>query len=74
VVKKIKNEATVVASSRSSSRVEKNNNIKTGAQRQQEFQQMFEQLGKKAGLKIWSEPDANTLNNILNKKDKKKLN
>ena len=74
MARKNKNEATNVASFRSSSRVEKKNNIKTGAQLQQEFQQMLEQLGKKSGVKTWSEPNANTLNNILNKKDKKKIN
>ena len=69
-----KKRGDIVASSRSSSRVEKKNIVKKGEQHQQEFPRMMEKLGTLAGMKIWSEPDANTLNSILNKKNKKKLN
>jgi len=71
---KEKKRGDTVASSRSSSRVEKKNIVKKGEQHQQEFARLMEKLGTSAGMKIWSEPDANTLNYILNKKNKKKLN
>ena len=61
-----------VASSRSSSRVEKNK--KTGEQHQQEFTRLMEKLSKTAGLNILSEPNKEMFNKIFNNKDKKKLN
>ena len=72
---KDKNEATTVASSRSPKATDKNTyNKKTGRQAQDEFTNMLKSLSEKAGIKMWSEPDANTINNLLNKKNKKKLN
>ena len=64
-----------VASSRSPKATDENTyNKKTGAQAQDEFTNMLKSLSEKAGIKMWSEPDANTINNLLNKKNKKKLN
>ena len=62
-----------VASSRSSSRVEKKNK-KTGEQHQQEFTRLMEKFSKTAGLNILSEPNKEMFNKIFNNKDKKKLN
>ena len=63
-----------VASPRSSSRVEKKNIIKKGEQRQQEFTQFIKKMlgGLDAQLEV--EPNADRLNSLLEKKDKKKLN
>ena len=63
-----------VASSRSSSRVEKKNIIKKGEQHQQEFTQFIKKMlgGLDAQLEV--EPNADRLNSLLEKKDKKKLN
>ena len=63
-----------VASSRSSSRVGKKNIIKKGEQRQQEFTQFIKKMlgGLDAQLEV--EPNADRLNSLLEKKDKKKLN
>ena len=72
---KKKNEATLVASSRSREATDENDkNKKTGQQAQDNFTKLFENMSNKAGMTIWSEPDANTFNNIFNKKNKKKLN
>ena len=62
-----------VASSRSSSRVEKKNK-KTGEQHQQEFTRLMEKFSKTAGLNILSEPNKEMFDKIFNNKDKKKLN
>jgi hypothetical protein len=64
-----------VASSRSQRATDENSkNKQTGAQAQDEFTKLMQNLSNKAGIKMWSEPDANTFNNIFNKKDKKKMN
>ena len=63
-----------VASSRSSSRVEKKNIVKKGEQHQQEFTRLMEKFSKTAGLNILSEPNKEMFDKIFNKKDKKKLN
>ena len=64
-----------VASSRSPKATDENTyNKKTGVKAQDEFTNMLKSLSEKAGIKMWSEPDANTFNNIFNKKYKKKLN
>ncbi len=63
-----------VASPRSSSRVGKEKTIKKGEQRQQEFTQFIKKMlgGLDAQLEV--EPNADRLNSLLEKKDKKKLN
>ena len=63
-----------VASSRSSPRVEKKNIVKKGEQRQQEFTEFIKKMlgGLDAQLEV--EPNADRLNSLLEKKDKKKLN
>jgi len=63
-----------VASSRSSSRVEKKNIIKKGEQHQQEFTRLMEKFSKTAGLNILTEPNKEMFNKIFNNRDKKKLN
>tara|TARA_R100000479_G_scaffold148567_1_gene84103 strand:- start:267 stop:485 length:219 start_codon:yes stop_codon:yes gene_type:complete len=68
-----KKRGDIVASSRSSSRVEKKNK-KTGEQHQQEFTRLMEKFSKTAGLNILSEPNKEMFNKIFNNKDKKKLN
>ena len=60
-----------VASSRSSSRVEKKNIVKKGEQHQQEFTRLMEKFSKTAGLNILSEPNKEMFDKIFNKKDKK---
>ena len=63
-----------VASPRSSSRVGKEKTNKKGEQRQQEFTQFIKKMlgGLDAQLEV--EPNADRLNSLLEKKDKKKLN
>ena len=63
-----------VASPRSSSRVGKEKTIKKGEQRQQEFTEFIKKMlgGLDAQLEV--EPNAERINFLLNKKDKKKLN
>ena len=63
-----------VASPRFSSRVGKEKTIKKGEQRQQEFTQFIKKMlgGLDAQLEV--EPNADRLNSLLEKKDKKKLN
>jgi len=68
-----------VASSRSSSRVEKKNIVKKGEQHQQEFTRMIKKMFSVIDAQLNIEPkgiriNANTLSNIIDKKDKKKLN
>ena len=62
-------EATNVASPRSSPR-------KTGQEYQDEFTKHMEKLvqGLEGVMQLEIEPNVNTINNIINKKDKKKLN
>jgi len=75
MARKKKNEATVVASPRSRGATDENGkNNKTGQQMQNDFTKLFQNMCNKAGLNLVSEPDANTFNNIFNKKNKKKLN
>ena len=71
---KEKKRGDTVASSRSQKATDENDNNKKGQQAQDNFTKLFENLSNKAGMKIWSEPNADTFNNIFNKKDKKKLN
>ena len=68
-------EATSVASPRS--RLGNAKDIlksKTGHQAQTEFVDMINKMFNTINAQIEVEPNANTLNNIINKKDKKKLN
>ena len=64
-----------VASSRS--RLEKDKvipKLKPGARHQHEFVNMIQKMFNRINAQIEVEPNVDTLNNILNKKDKKKLN
>ena len=68
-----------VASSRSSSRVEKKNIVKKGEQHQQEFTRMITKMFSVIDAQLNVEPkgiriNADTLSNIIDKKNKKKLN
>ena len=63
-----------VASSRSSSLVEKKNIVKKGEQRQQEFTQFIKKMLGSLDAQLEVEPNAERINFLLNKKDKKKLN
>ena len=77
MVKKKSNEATNVASSRSRSRIVKRkilNPHKAGAAAQREFVNMITKMFNTKDMKIEVEPNVDTINNIINKKDKKKLN
>lgn len=47
---------------------------KTGRYAQEEFTEMITKMFKSINAQIEVEPNVDTLNNILNKKDKKKLN
>ena len=64
----------IVASSRSSSLVEKKNIVKKGEQRQQEFTQFIKKMLGSLDAQLEVEPNAERINFLLNKKDKKKLN
>ena len=48
--------------------------VETGQQAQDEFTDMITQMLKGLEAQLEVEPNVNTLNNMLNKKDKKKLN
>ena len=63
-----------VASSRSSSLVEKKNIVKKGEQHQQEFTQFIKKMLGSLDAQLEVEPNAERINFLLNKKDKKKLN
>ena len=68
-----------VASPRSSSRVGKEKTNKKGEQHQQEFTRMIKKMFSEIDAQLKVEPKGirindDTLNNIINKKDKKKLN
>ena len=74
-----KKRGDTVASSRSSSRVEKKNIVKKGEHHQQEFTRMITKMFSVIDAQLKVEPKGirindDTLNNIINKKDKKKLN
>ena len=72
---KEKKRGDTVASSRSRSRKEKDNTQqRLGRQAQTEFIEMINKMFGTINAQIQVEPNANTLNNIFNKKDKKKLN
>jgi len=77
---KIKSEATGVASPRSSSRkLNGNKKIKTGEQHQREFTKMIDKLFDEIDAQLEVEPKGvritpKTIINMINKKDKKKLN
>ena len=73
-----KKRGDTVASSRSSSRLEKKNK-KTGEQHQQEFTRMITKMFNVIDAQLNIEPkgiriNADTLSNIIDKKNKKKLN
>ena len=63
-----------ITSSRSPKATDENDNNKKGQQAQDDFTKLFKNMSKIAGMNIWSEPNADTFDNIFNKKDKKKLN
>jgi tellurite resistance protein len=77
---KIKSEATSVASPRSSSRkLNSNKQVKMGEQYQREFTKMIDKLFGEIDAQLEVEPKGvritpKTIINMLNKKDKKKLN
>ena len=66
---KEKKRADIVGSARSSPR-------KAGQQAQDEFTKRMQSLvqGLEKTMQLEIEPNVNTINNIINKKDKKKLN
>ena len=74
MINKKKNEARILASSRSS--VVKKMREKKGLTAQKEFtNNLFNLFGGNTNITtIEVEPDVDTINNILDKKDKKKLN
>ena len=64
-----------VASSRS--RLEKDKvvpKLKAGARHQDNFLKLIQKMFNTVNAQIEVEPNADTINNIINKKDKKKLN
>ena len=63
-----------VASPRSSSRVEKKDVVKKGAQRQQEFTEFIKKMLGSLDAQLEVEPNADRINSLLDKKNKKKLN
>ena len=77
---KIKSEATDVASPRSASRkLNSDKQVKTGEQHQREFTKMIDKLFGEIDAQLEVEPKGvritpKTIINMLNKKDKKKLN
>jgi len=76
---KEKKRGDTVASSRSSSRVEKKNIVGKGERHQQEFTRMITKMFNLIDAQLKVEPkgiriNADTLSNIIDKKNKKKLN
>ena len=63
-----------VASPRSSSSVGNKKTIKKGEQRQQEFTEFLKKMLGSLDAQLEVEPNADRLNSLLEKKDKKKLN
>ena len=63
-----------VASPRSSSRVGKEKTNKKGEQRQQEFTEFIKKMLGSLDAQLEVEPNADRINSLLYKKDKKKLN
>ena len=61
-------------SPRSSSRVGDEKTIKKGEQRQQEFTEFLKKMLGSLDAQLEVEPNADRLNSLLEKKDKKKLN
>ena len=77
MVKKKYNEATGVASSRSRSRLVKRkilNPHSAGEAAQRQFTEAIKKMFNTKDIQIEVEPNVDTINNIINKKDKKKLN
>ena len=77
---KEKKRGDIVASSRSSKATDENDkNKKTGQQAQDDFTNMIKNMFNVIDAQLNIEPrgiriNADTINNIINKKDKKKLN
>ena len=76
---KIKNEATDVASSRSRQKDEKGRDAQTGQEAQDEFCGMIDKLFKEIDAQLEVEPKGvritpETIIDMINKRDKKKLN
>ena len=63
-----------VASPRSSSRVGKEKTNKKGEQRQQEFTEFIKKMLGNLDAQLEVEPNADRINSLLDKKNKKKLN
>ena len=63
-----------VASPRSSSRVGDEKTIKKGEQRQQEFTEFIKKMLGSLDAQLEVEPNADRINSLLDKKNKKKLN
>ena len=69
------NEATTVASSRSrGGKFDKDKTKQSGQQAQDDFTNMIKKMFNIIEAQLEVEPNANTINNIINKKDKKKMN
>jgi|TARA_B100001094_G_scaffold9874_1_gene8885 hypothetical protein len=69
------NEATTVASSRSrGGKFDKDKTKQSGQQAQDDFTNMIKKMSNIINAQLEVEPNANTINNIINKKDKKKMN
>ena len=70
-----KKRADIVGSSRSRLANDKyKTKLKVGEQHQREFTKFIRELLKGIDTQLEVEPNANTISNMLNKKDKKKLN
>ena len=64
-----------VASSRSrGGKFDKDKIKQSGQQAQDEFTNMIKKMSNIINAQLEVEPNANTINNIINKKDKKKIN
>ena len=70
-----KKRGDIVASSRSRLGNEKvKTKLKPGTAHQREFTEMMKKLFGNLAVQLEVEPNVDTINNLLNKKDKKKLN
>ena len=70
-----KKRGDIVASPRSRLANDKDKTkLKVGEQHQREFTKFIRELLKGIDTQLEVEPNANTISNMLNKKDKKKLN
>ena len=71
---KINETANAVSSRSRGGKFDKDKTKQSGQQAQNEFTDMIKKMFNTIEAQLEVEPNVNTINNIINKKDKKKLN